>query len=259
MAWKMKGEGVLELVNGNPVWVTDTGEEKPVDYPAMSKRLADVNRESAERKEKLRGYESRYAALQDIEDFPAWLEETTKAREMAAHAGDNQKAVEEQIQLRVDAASRPLKEKLAAASKELEGLRANLQAEKVSNAFARSEYVQKNLISAAMAADLFSGRFRLKDDGALEAVDDHGKTLYGAEGVATFDEAIMHFVNASPYKAVLLKGTGGTGSGGNPSAGGGLAGMKNPFTKESWNLTEQHKLFKENPDLYRSLKEAAGQ
>ncbi|PAE27907.1 scaffolding protein [Paenibacillus sp. 7884-2] len=43
--------------------------------------------------------------------------------------------------------------------------------------------------------------------------------------------------------------------GGNPQ--GGTSGA-NPFSKESWNLTEQGKLYKENPDLYNALKAQAG-
>ncbi|MEA1855594.1 phage scaffolding protein [Cytobacillus sp. OWB-43] len=42
---------------------------------------------------------------------------------------------------------------------------------------------------------------------------------------------------------------------GNPQGG---TGGVNPFSKESWNLTEQGKLYKENPDLYNALKAQAG-
>ena len=43
----------------------------------------------------------------------------------------------------------------------------------------------------------------------------------------------------------------------NPSGGNGGTG-KNPFEKESFNLTEQGKLFRENPEQARSLAAAAG-
>lgn len=33
---------------------------------------------------------------------------------------------------------------------------------------------------------------------------------------------------------------------------------KNPFSKDGWNLTEQGRLFKENPELYKKLKAQAG-
>lgn len=44
-------------------------------------------------------------------------------------------------------------------------------------------------------------------------------------------------------------------AGGNPDGGG---DTKNPFSKEHWNLTEQGKLYKENPELYKHLKAQAG-
>lgn len=258
MPWKVNGEGVFELVNGNPVWVTETGEEKTVDYPAMSKKLSDANRESADRKEKIRTLEARYEALKDIEDFSAWLEETTKAREMLANAPKDKLALEEQIRARVDAATKPISDKLSNALKDADALRASLQAEKVTNAFSRSEYVQKNLVDPALAADLFASKFVL-ENGNLVAMGHDGKPLYGAEGVASFDEAIVQFVNASPYKSVLLKGSGASGSGGSSNHSGNHGSLvKNPWKQESFNVTEQNRIFIENPAQARAMMKEAG-
>ncbi|GIN08671.1 scaffold protein [Shouchella clausii] len=44
-------------------------------------------------------------------------------------------------------------------------------------------------------------------------------------------------------------------AGGNPDGGG---DTRNPFSKEHWNLTEQGKLYKENPELYKHLAAQAG-
>jgi len=43
---------------------------------------------------------------------------------------------------------------------------------------------------------------------------------------------------------------------GNPN--GGTGNKNNPFSKENWNLTEQGKLFKKNPELYKAMKAQAG-
>src|SRR5690625_561499 len=43
---------------------------------------------------------------------------------------------------------------------------------------------------------------------------------------------------------------------GNPNGGSNI--KANPFSKENWNLTEQGKLYKENPDLYKHYKAQAG-
>jgi len=45
-------------------------------------------------------------------------------------------------------------------------------------------------------------------------------------------------------------------AGGNPNGGAGIT--NNPFSKEHWNLTEQGKLYKEDPDLYNNLKAQTG-
>lgn len=42
------------------------------------------------------------------------------------------------------------------------------------------------------------------------------------------------------------------------SDGNGNAVPNNPFSKEHWNLTEQGRLYKDNPDLYKSLMAQAG-
>ena len=50
-------------------------------------------------------------------------------------------------------------------------------------------------------------------------------------------------------------------SGREPSGGGSSYENEpkdNPFKKETWNLTKQGQLFKENPELYKKLKAAAG-
>ena len=55
MPWKEDGKGGLAVDNGAPVWVAEDGEEKRVDYEAMTKRLADVTKESIERILRARG------------------------------------------------------------------------------------------------------------------------------------------------------------------------------------------------------------
>ncbi len=66
------------------------------------------------------------------------------------------------------------------------------------------------------------------------------------------DDVLKPIKEASPH---LFKAQNGGGyvpaGGGNPPAG-------NPFAKDSWNMTEQGKLFRENPDQARQLAAAAG-
>ena len=259
MPWKKNADGALEIVEDKPVWVNDAGEEKPFDYAAFSKRLADTTKESVERKEKLRVLEAKYAKFKDIEDLDAWWDKAMKGIDMLDHADDSKKAIEEQVRARVEAANKPLLEQLAVAKKEVEALTAGLQQEKVNNAFTRSNYVRDKLVNGQLAADLFAKNFVVRD-GKLIALDENGKDLYGADGLATFDEAIQHFVMVSPYKDTLLKGSMGTGSGSNPSSSGSRtqSGGKNPWAKDSWNATQQMKLVSDDPQLAKSMAAAAG-
>ena len=227
MPWKIDENGAFVVdENKNPVFVTDSGDEKGVDYPAMIASMGEANKEAAKRKEIVRQLEAKYKPFAEIEDISTWYAEALKAIDMAKNAPDKDKAIEEQIKARVEAAGKPLNEKLAAISQEAAKLKAQLQTEKVSNAFARSQYVQEKLVSHSLAADLFAGRFSVNEDGALVASGDDGQPLYGASGLASFDEALSVLVEKSSYKGLLLKGSDKSGSGAPSNGGGGGTGGK---------------------------------
>ena len=66
------------------------------------------------------------------------------------------------------------------------------------------------------------------------------------------DDVLKPMKEASPHLFKTQQGGGyNPAGGGNPPAG-------NPFAKDSWNMTEQGKLFKENPAQARQLAAAAG-
>lgn len=225
MAWKTDDNGGVVLQEGNPVWVNDAGEEKPVDYLGISKSLADTTRESIERKNKLRAMESKYAKFDGIEDLESWYSEATKALEMMKNAPDKDKEIEERITARVKGATDPLNAKLADIAKQRDTLEAELQREAIGNAFARSEYARKNLVDPALAADLFSKRF-VRKEGRVMGLDENGAEMCGESGIATFDEALRQMVEFSPYKGVLLKGSEASGGGANPTPGRGPSSAK---------------------------------
>lgn len=66
------------------------------------------------------------------------------------------------------------------------------------------------------------------------------------------DDVLKPMKEASPH---LFKSQQ---SGGYNPAGGGTPPANNPFAKDTWNLTEQGKLFKENPAQARQMAQAAG-
>ncbi|MBA4148634.1 MAG: hypothetical protein H0X66_11020 [Verrucomicrobia bacterium] len=95
-------------------------------------------------------------------------------------------------------------------------------------------------------------------NGAPRAFEADGETVrYGKDGVTpmTLEEWVDMQVSEAPH---LFESNTGGGAAGNASGGGGSAtgAHKNPFRKESWNLTEQMKLQKSDPALAARLRAA---
>lgn len=96
-------------------------------------------------------------------------------------------------------------------------------------------------------------------NGGPRAFEADGQTVrYGRDGVTpmTLEEWVDTQVADAPH---LFESNAGGGAVGTP-AGGGTGGnrtVKNPFRKETWNLTEQMKLIKTDPGLAARLKAAA--
>ena len=100
--------------------------------------------------------------------------------------------------------------------------------------------------------------FRLVD-GAPRAYEADSQTLrIGKDGMTpmTLDEWVEQQVADAPH---LFESNAGSGAAGNGSGGvgGNNRSVKNPFRKETWNLTEQMKLTKSDPQLAARLKAAA--
>lgn len=66
------------------------------------------------------------------------------------------------------------------------------------------------------------------------------------------DDVLKPMKEASPHLFKTQKG------GGYTPAGGENPPTSNPFAKDTWNMTEQGKLFRENPDQARQMAAAAG-
>lgn len=79
------------------------------------------------------------------------------------------------------------------------------------------------------------------------------ETDMGEAAISTYVETWARSDEAAPFLPPSGKGGGGA----DPSGGGRGGGVPNPWKKESWNLTEQGRITKENPDLARRLKAAA--
>ena len=101
--------------------------------------------------------------------------------------------------------------------------------------------------------------FRLVDGvpTAFEADGHTIRTCRDGTSPLALEEWVEGLVAEAPH---LFEGNSGAGGpGGRPQGGGGAgAGRTNPFAKESWNLTEQMRLLKQDPKMAERLKRAAG-
>jgi hypothetical protein len=96
-------------------------------------------------------------------------------------------------------------------------------------------------------------------NGVPRAFEADGTTVrYGRDGVTpmTLEEWVDAQTSDAPH---LFESNAGGGAAGNPAGGGtgSHRSVKNPFRKETWNLTEQMKLQKSDPALAARLKAAA--
>jgi hypothetical protein len=94
-------------------------------------------------------------------------------------------------------------------------------------------------------------------NGVPQAFDGDGQTARtGRDGVSpmTLAEWVDALVSDAPHLFEANAGSGAAGSGGGAA---GNRSAKNPFRKESWNLTEQMKIQKTDPPLAARLKAAA--
>ncbi len=105
----------------------------------------------------------------------------------------------------------------------------------------------------------FRGRqvFKLGEDGkTLQAVDPDGNPRYTTTGEAMTPKAYMaELSKTASHLFAPSQGGGSQGNAGKPSPTGGDA---NPWKKESFNLTKQGAIFKENPAKAKELAAQAG-
>jgi len=97
-----------------------------------------------------------------------------------------------------------------------------------------------------------------KNHTAVKALIDMNKVKLDGEILLGFSEQIEAIKTSDPYLfgSVLSGREPGAGNGNNTPPD----GLKeNPFKKETWNLTKQGDLLRDNPYLYHKMKAAAGQ
>ena len=169
-------------------------------------------------------------------------------------AGETEKVVE----ARVAAVRGDLQKQVAALSSERDVLNGRLVTIQIDQGVVAA--ATKRGLRATAIPDITSRArsvFRLVN-GVPTAFDADGQTVRLGKDAATpmnLEEWIETQVADAPH---LFESNAGSGAAGNGSGGaGGNRSVKNPFRKETWNLTEQMKLQKTDPSLAARLKAAA--
>ncbi|MHB8519510.1 MAG: hypothetical protein ACYDH9_02015 [Limisphaerales bacterium] len=170
-------------------------------------------------------------------------------------AGETEKVVE----TRVKAARGELERQVAAVTSERDALNSRLVTIQIDQGVVAT--ATKRGLRATAIPDITSRArsvFRLVN-GVPTAFESDGQTVrVGKDGTSAMnlEEWIETQVSEAPhlFEANAGGGAAGNGSGG---VGGGNRSVKNPFRKESWNLTEQMKLQKSDPQLAARLRAAA--
>jgi len=140
---------------------------------------------------------------------------------------------------------------------ERDALNGQLQAIQIDQAVVAE--ASKRKLKASATPDVVArarATFRLVD-GAPRAVEADGQTVrVGADGVSPLTVAgwVEGLVAEAPH---LFEGNAGGGAAGNGAGGAAVAVGKNPFRRDSWNLTEQYRIEKSNPALAAQLRSGA--
>lgn len=192
----------------------------------------------------------------DPEQVRALLAEKQKLEEdKSLKAGEVEKVIESRIKgIKAD-----LEKQVSALTGERDALTSRLTAIQIDQGVITAA-TKRGLRATAFTDITARARavFRLVN-GVPAAFEGDGKSVrYGRDGLTpmTLDEWVDTQVADAPH---LFESNAGGGAAGNASGGGskshGLA--KNPFKRETWNLTEQMRLLKSDPTLAARLKAAA--
>lgn len=223
MPFKKNEDGTLAMTDdGHAIFVGPDGSEKPYDPDQKAKQIAELTEKAAKRKSDLDAMQAKYAPLADIEDIPAYVAKATADAESVASLADKERDTEAAVQKRISeavkAAVEPVAKERDALKGELSKATDGLHRAVIGNAFLNSQYAAEKLKNPALAERLFAGNFVVKD-GRPIGRDTDGNEIYGADGIATFDEALHKLVTTSQFKDDLLKSP--SGGSGTFSGGGG--------------------------------------
>ena len=225
---------------------------------ATDKAKADeLRNHNIELRKQIEDSNARFAGIDPEEVRKLAVEKARLEEERQLKAGELEKVVESRVKgLKAD-----WEKQVTSLTTEREGLHAQLTSIQIDQGVITTA-TKRGLRPTAIPDITARARtvFKLVN-GAPQAFEADGKTVrYGRDGVTpmTLEEWVDAQVSDAPH---LFEGNAGGGAAGDVSGGGASTRAnrsgRNPFRKESWNLTEQMRLAESDPGLTARLKAAA--
>jgi hypothetical protein len=235
-------------VERDGVWLLDSErneELRQTNITVMKERDALLKRFEGIDPEEVRSLRS---AAQQMEEAKRKLEEEAQLK-----AGEFEKVLE----ARTKAAAAEVEKKYEPKLAELDAATGRLSAMLIDDAVI-AEATKRGLRATALPDLKARARHTFKLVGGEPQAFDGEVPRLGRDGTSpmTLAEWVDALVSDAPHLFEANAGGGAAGSGPGGAAGS-QRSVKNPFRKESWNLTEQMKLQKTDPALAARLKAAA--
>lgn len=225
--WKIDADGKIELRDGNPVYIDNSGNEVTLSHDTVS-RLNGEAKGHREAKEAAEAQLKKYKPLIDANIDPA---AAITALETVKDIKDGDLIKKGEVDRVRNEISAQFQKDIDDAKAENGTLRSQLSNLHLGSAFENSKWIKDNVaIPVDMLRKNFGESFKYENN-EIHAIDAQGNRMLsrkkGGE-YADFDEAISIIVEGYQYKDSILKGNNhsGTGNGGGGNGGGGSRIMR---------------------------------
>lgn len=264
MALKQRYENVKDIPAGDERlyveqdggWVLDVeSDPHKAKLEELRAKLEEFRKNNVALKQKHEEFERRFEGIDPEEVRKLATEKAQLEEQQRLKEGKFQEVLE----TRLKGAKGEWDKQLAAMTTERDALTARLTAIQIDQGVLTAA-TKRGLRPTAIPDITARARtvFKLVN-GAPRAFEADGQTVrYGRDGVTamTLDEWVDTQVADAPHLFESNAGGGAAGTGGG-AAGGSQRSVKNPFRKDAWNLTEQMKLQRADPQLAARLRAAA--
>lgn len=214
------GDGFILDVDGGVVAKSVHDEFRTLNI-TLKKKLEAFGELTPEQLDELRG---------QVDSLKGDLEKARKNKDADAEA-------------RIKAVQDGLQKKLDEATKLADGYKGRLENVLIDGEVARvAAEVGAHATAIEDIATRVRPRFKIGEDNKPYAVDPQGNKVYGEDGQPLgIIGAVRQLVKSAPH---LFKPSSGGGASGSSAGGGRSTAAGNPWSKESWNVTEQMKQIK---------------